>query len=137
MQRHITRMVILAALLLMFGIDAEAQWQRQYEPRNQVRFRLGIFEPAGGSEGWDEVFEGFTGRPSDLQDFIWGMDYHLRTGRNTGIFFGFSYFSGKTTSAYEDWVADDGSEIRHTSTLAPGSDCVPGGLGSPERELTS
>lgn len=118
MLRHPTRTVFLATLLLLaIGADAEAQWQRHYEPRNQVRFRLGIFEPAGGSDGWDGVFEGFTGRPSDLQDFVWGTDYLLRTGRHTSVLFGFSYFSGKTTSGYEDWAAEDGSEIRHTTRL--------------------
>ena len=118
MLRHATRTVLLATLLLLLvSADAEAQWQRQYELQNQVRFRLGIFEPAGRLEGWEGVFEGFTGRPSDLQDFVWGMDYLLRTSRNTAVLFGFSYFAGKTTSAYEDWVGDDGSEIRHTTRL--------------------
>lgn len=117
MLRHTTRTLLLATLLLFIGIDAEAQWQRQYEPRGQLRFRLGIFEPAGGSDGWDGVFEGFTGQPSDLEDFVLGMDYLWRTGRHTGVLFGFSYFAGKTTSAYEDWVNNDGSEISHTTRL--------------------
>lgn len=119
MFRHTTRTILLATLLLLLtGADAEAQWQRHYEPNGQFRFRLGLFEPAGGSEGWDSVFEGFTGQPSDLQDFVWGTDFLWRTGRHTAVLFGFSYYSGATTSAYEDWVGDDGSEIRHTTNLA-------------------
>lgn len=118
MLRHTTRAILLATLLMfMFGADARAQWQQQYEPPGQIRFRLGLFEPAGGSDGWDGVFEGYTGQPSDLQDFVLGMDYLWRTGRHTGVLFGFSYYSGSTTSGYEDWVADDGSEIRHTTRL--------------------
>lgn len=119
MKRMLTRTIPLAALLFVFtAVDAEAQWSRSYEPRSQFRFRLGLFEPAGRSDGWDEIFEGFTGQPADLQDFIWGTDYLLRTGRHTGILFGFSFYSGKTTSGYEDWVASDDSEIRHTTQLA-------------------
>jgi hypothetical protein len=118
MLRFTTRAALLgSALLILVAADAEAQWMRTYEPSNQIRFRLGIFEPAGGSDGWDAVFEGFTGRPSDLQDFVWGGDYLLRTGRHTSVQFGFSYYRGATTSAYEDWVDDNGNEIRHTTRL--------------------
>lgn len=118
MLRHTTRIILLATLLLLLiGADAEAQWQRHYEPNGQFRFRLGLFEPVGGSEGWDEVFEGFTGQPSDLRDFVWGTDFLWRTGRHTAVLFGFSYYGGATTSGYEDWVGDDGSEIRHTTSL--------------------
>ncbi len=119
MFRHTTRTILLATLLLLLaGADAEAQWQRHYEPNGQVRFRLGLFEPIGGSEGWDGVFEGFTGEPSDLRDFVWGTDFLWRTGRHTAVLFGFSYYGGATTSSYEDWVGDDGSEIRHTTSLS-------------------
>jgi hypothetical protein len=118
MIRHTARTALLAALMFLFtGADAEAQWQRLIEPSSQLRFRLGLFEPAGGSDGWNRVFEGFTGTPSDLQDFVWGMDYLWRTGHHTGVLFGFSYYAGSTTSGYQDWVDNDGSEIRHTTRL--------------------
>ncbi|MCU0302587.1 MAG: hypothetical protein MUC56_00795 [Thermoanaerobaculales bacterium] len=108
---------ISAAALLLVAADADAQWARFSEPMNQVRFRLGIFEPSGDSDGWDRVFEGFTGEPSDLQDLVWGADYLLRTSRHTGLLLGFSFMQGATTSGYTDWVASDGSEIRHTTEL--------------------
>jgi len=108
-------MLPAAALLILGAADAGAQWQRRYEPVGQVRFRLGIFEPAGGSGGWDRVFEGFTGSPSDLKDLVGGTEFLWRTGRRSGVLFGFSYYSGATTSSYEDWVAGDGSEVRHTT----------------------
>jgi hypothetical protein len=118
MFRHTSFAVLLAALIvLVVAADAGAQWQRQVEPPGQLRFRLGLFEPSGSSEGWDGVFEGFTGRPGDLQDFVWGTDYLWRTGPHTGVLFGFSYYAGSTTSGYQDWVTDDGSEIRHTTQL--------------------
>lgn len=118
MIRLTTRTALLAALLvIVVATDVEAQWHRQYEPTTQVRFRLGIFEPSGGSGGWDRVFEGFTGQPSDLQDFVWGTDFLWRTGRHTGVLVGFSYYQGKTTSSYEDWAASDGSDISHTTRL--------------------
>jgi len=118
MHRHITRSIILITTVLLFNVaTAEAQWVRSYEPRSQVRFRLGLFEPAGESAGWDRVFEGFTGQPSDLQDLIWGTDVLWMTGRNTGILFGFNYFNGKTTSSYQDWETADGRQISHTTRL--------------------
>lgn len=118
MLRHATRTILLATLLLVLAAaDAEAQWQRHSEPNGQLRFRLGLFEPAGGGDGWDAVFEGFTGQPSDLQDFVWGTDFLWRTGRHTAVLFGFSYYGGATTSGYQDWVGDDGGEIRHTTSL--------------------
>jgi hypothetical protein len=116
--KHAIRTIILTALALVFAaVDAEAQWHRHYETVGQVRFRLGIYEPAGRSDGWDGVFEGFTGSPSDLKDIVGGMDFLWRIGRSSGVLFGFSYYSGATTSGYEDWVASDGSEVRHTTRL--------------------
>jgi hypothetical protein len=108
---------LVAAAFLLVAADAEAQWARQVDPVGQVRFRLGIFEPAGGSSGWDRVFEGFTGQTSDLQDVLWGVDFLWRPGGYGSLMFGFSSYSGSTSSAYEDWVAGDGSEIRHTKRL--------------------
>ena len=115
---RITRTLLVAAIPLVFlAADAEAQWSRVVEPNGQFRFRFGLFEPTGSSDGWDGIFEGFTGQPSDLQDFVWGTDLMWRTGRNTGLLFGLSWYDGATTSAYEDWVAGDGSEVRHTTRL--------------------
>ena len=118
MLRNVVRSAALVAVAFLFvAADAEAQWVRQVDPVGQVRFRLGIFEPLGDSSGWDRVFEGFTGQTSDLQDVLWGVDFLWRPGGYGSLMFGFSSYSGSTTSAYEDWVAGDGSEIRHTKRL--------------------
>ena len=118
MSRTIARVVLLPALMIVFAAaDVEAQWMRGYESPGQLRFRLGVFEPSGRSDGWDGVFEGFTGQPSDLQDVAWGIDYLWRFGGHTGVLFGSSFYSGKSTSSYEDWVAADGSEVSHTTGL--------------------
>jgi hypothetical protein len=118
MHRYLVRSLIpLTAIVILATDSAEAQRGWQPQPVGQLRFRLGVSEPAGSSDGWDRVFEGFTGSPADLQDFVWAGDFLLSTGRRSGVLFGFSYYSGSTTSGYEDWVADDGSEIRHTTSL--------------------
>ena len=109
--------LITAACLIMLTANADAQWVRHGEPDGQIRFRLGLFEPAGGSDGWGSVFEGFTGRPADLEDFVWGADVLWRPGSFGGVLIGFSSFTGKTTSSYRDWLAADGSEIRHATRL--------------------
>jgi hypothetical protein len=116
MRRH-TLVPLIVLSIFVIAADAAAQQGWQPEPFGQLRFRFGIFEPAGGSDGWDNVFEGFTGRPADLQDFSWGMDYLWRTSRKSGVLFGFTVYAGRTTSSYEDWVADDGSEVSHTTGL--------------------
>lgn len=107
----------LVALSILAAGNAEAQWTRSWEPTMQLRFRLGLFEPAGGSAGWNAVFDGFTANPSDLQDFVWGTDLLWRTGRHTGVLLGFSYYQGTTTSAYRDWTTGDGRDIAHTTRL--------------------
>jgi len=118
MHRAIVRSALLIVIAsVMLATDAEAQWTRQYDPVGQVRFRFGIFEPAGESSGWDRVFQGFTGRPGDLQDFSWGTDLLWRPGDFGGLLFGFGSYAGTTTTGYTDWVADDGGEIRHRTRL--------------------
>ena len=118
MKRHTTRTCILVTIFALTGVaSAEAQWVRTTHPTSQLRFRFGLFEPAGDSDGWDRVFEGFTGDPADLQDFVWGSDFILYTSPHTGILFGGSYYRGRTTSAYTDWETADGYDIRHTTTL--------------------
>lgn len=118
MIRRIARIVLaIVAVALLGAVDADAQWRRSYESPGQLRFRLGLLEPTARSNGWDAVFEGFTGRASDLDDIVWGGDYLWRLGGGSGILFGGSYYRGSTTSGYEDWVAGDGSEVRHTTRL--------------------
>ena len=109
--------LVLATVLLVGAVDADAQWSRSYESLGQLRFRFGLFEPSGSSAGWDDVFEGFTGQSSDLDDMVWGGDYLWRFGGGSGVMFGGSYYRGSTRSAYRDWVAGDGSDVRHTTRL--------------------
>jgi hypothetical protein len=115
---HTARTALSIAAVALFAVaEADAQWRRSVEPTGQLRFRLGLFEPSGSSDGWDAVFEGFTGDPSDLRDTVWGTDFLWRLAPSTGLLFGTSFYDGSATSGYEDWVAADGSEIRHTTRL--------------------
>ncbi len=117
MQSIRTVVVVVAAVMGLAVAEADAQWRSTVDSAGQLRFRIGLAEPAGSSDGWNAVFEGFTGQPSDLQDVVWGADVLWRVNRDVGILFGGSFYRGSTTSSYRDWVAGDGSEVRHTTEL--------------------
>lgn len=116
MRKTLTYAVLLASMLGAAGA-AEAQGRRQSGDFGSFRIRFGLSEPRCDSLYWDEKFADFTGSCSDFQDFVWGADFVLPTGRSTGIMFGSSYYRGRTTQGYIDWVDASGNDIRHTTTL--------------------
>jgi hypothetical protein len=118
MRSLITRTVILGVLVLMGGAElADAQGNWRPGDFGSLRFRVGLFEPDGSSQYWDETFDVFTGSPGDLQDITFGADYLWRTSPHGGLMFGTSWYGGSSTQAYRDWVDTDGYDIRHTTSL--------------------
>jgi hypothetical protein len=118
MRHHPLRAALLCLIVVaVFAPDASAQGNWKPGDYGSLRFRLGLFEPDGESMYWDDKFRDFTGSPSSFEDFVWGIDYLWRTSRSSGLLFGSSFYDGKTTQAYLDWVDASGREIRHVTNL--------------------
>ena len=116
-------LAVVVVFVAMGALTAEAQGNWQPGDFGAFRFYLGLFEPNADSQYWDETFDVFSGSPSDLNDFIFGVDYLWRTSRSGGLLFGTSFYEGKATQAYLDWVDGDGRDISHLTTLSLGTYC--------------
>ena len=81
------------------------------------RFRLGFFEPDGGSEYWNESEMYFTGGAEDMGDLLGALEYVRRISSNSSVVFTAGFWDGDTDQAYRDWVDDAGYSITHTTTL--------------------
>ncbi len=112
--------VAAAVAALLAAGSVQAQWLWRPGDTASTRFRLTLFEPNGSSEAWDALYAGFSGSPSDLSDLGFGLDFRWMLGRNSGIQFGFSFSEGSSTSEYTEWVAGDGTAIRHQKSLELG-----------------
>jgi hypothetical protein len=112
--------VLVTAVAMLVAGSAGAQGNWQPGDFGAFRFYVGLFEPQGDSAYWDDAFDVFTGSPSDFEDWVFGADYLWPNSKQTGILFGSSYYQGKTTQAYLDWVDADGRDITHTTELALG-----------------
>lgn len=122
MNHHSQHLLTATALVFcsLFATGANAQGNWQPGDFGSMRFYLGVFEPRGDSQYWDETFDVFTGAPSSFEDMVFGADYLWGTSKNSGILFGVSYYDGATTQAYRDWVDDAGNDINHATTLSLG-----------------
>jgi hypothetical protein len=118
MYRNLYRVLALSiAVWTLSAATLEAQGNWNPGDFGALRFRLGLFEPHGDSQYWDDTFEVFTGSVSDFNDLVFGADYLWRTSRQGGMLFGVSFYNGKTTQFYRDWVDADGNDIGHTTNL--------------------
>ena len=118
--RHVRILALIISLLTLCAVTTEAQGNWHPGDFGAFRFYLGLFEPNADSQYWDETFDAFSGSPSDFNDFIFGVDYLWRTSRSGGLLFGTSFYEGKATQAYLDWVDGDGRDISHLTTLSLG-----------------
>ncbi len=117
-QRRIHILAFVITILTLCAVNAEAQGNWQPGDFGAVRFYLGLYEPNADSQYWDETFDVFSGSSSDFEDFIFGFDYLWRTSRNGGLLFGTSFYDGKATQAYLDWVDGDGRDVSHLTSLS-------------------
>lgn len=115
-QKH-RALVLVIAIASLWSVSAGAQGNWQPGDFGSWRFYLGTFDPNGDSQFWDDYFLDFTGSPSSFNDLVFGTDYLWCTSRSGGVLFGISFYEGKSTLAYRDWVDADGLDIGHTTTL--------------------
>lgn len=115
MRRILTHAVVLASMLGAAGA-AHAQGSWRSGDLGSFRIRMGLNQPRCESTYWDDKFADFTGSCSDFDDFVWGADYVWRIGRSSGLMLGTSYYRGRTTQAYIDWVDASGRDIAHSTT---------------------
>ncbi len=110
--------LMLFGCLLSLAPVAEAQSSWNPGDWGSIRFRLGLYEPAGDSNYWNEKFDVWTGEAEDFQDLVWGMDGLWMAAPTWGLQFGTSWYQGGTTQSYRDWVDDSGREISHRAELS-------------------
>ena len=76
--------VAVAATLIAAAQPAAAQTSRPYNAYpNTIKLRVGLFQPNGDSQYWDQREIDFTGDEDDFDDTIFGVDYtHMLTERS-------------------------------------------------------
>jgi len=112
---RVLALVIVATCLWTAGAEAQGNWQPG--EFGSWRFYMGMSEPKCDSQFWDDYFLDFNGSPSSFKDLVFGTDYLWKTSRYGGVLFGISFYDGKSTLAYRDWVDADGQDVSHTASL--------------------
>ncbi|MDH3402650.1 MAG: hypothetical protein OES32_00575 [Acidobacteriota bacterium] len=121
-KRHLFGATILGLLVAAAPALAQGSYRRASSD-NELRFRIGSFEPDGNSTYWEDSFFDFTGSTTSFEDVIVGIDYVHRVGPRWGILFSGSGYEATATQAYRDFEDAAGFDIRHDTTfeLATGS----------------
>ncbi len=122
-KRHLFAIAVLSFLLAAGPALAQANYRRASND-NEVRFRVGQFEPDGNSAYWDDTFFDFTGSTTSFEDAIAGFDFIHRVGPRWGIQFSGSGYEADAVQAYRDFEDAAGFDIRHTTTLEISSGSV-------------
>ncbi|MGH9465189.1 MAG: hypothetical protein ACRD0X_06045 [Thermoanaerobaculia bacterium] len=109
-------------LALVAGLAAAPAWAqgvgyRAYTAPNELRFRLGLFEPSGESAYWQDKQIDFTGEPEDFEDLIVGGEYLRRLGGRASLVAGASAYSTESSQFYRAFVDENGLDIVHDTLL--------------------
>lgn len=127
--RHGTfKHLLIFALLLVLALPALAQYGRSTTSRdNEIRIRVGLFEPDGDSEYWQfgEVSNPsstvFTGTPGDFEDVVLGVEYVRYWGPRLGFTLGASGWEGREDQAYLFFEDQFGGDIVHETRVEVGT----------------
>ncbi len=122
MDRRILAKLGWALLVALAAAPAGAQQgygagYRPYAAPNELRFRLGLFEPDGESRYWEEKQIDFSGAPDDFEDLIGGLEYQRRFGGRLSLVAGGSTYSSEQSQFYRDFVDENGLDIVHDTLL--------------------
>jgi opacity protein-like surface antigen len=116
--------ILVAAACAAFALAAPVPAHAQshggggyYAGDHAIRFRLGLFEPRGDLDYWNDSFDVFTGDTAEFEDVDFGVDFKLGLGSRTSILFSGNIYAGEADQAYRDFVDEFGDRIVHTTTL--------------------
>lgn len=107
---------LLTALIVLPSVPAEAGGPRGWED-NELRFRIGVFEPRGDSEYWDDKRFDFTANPSDFEDAILGVDFIRHVGDHWSVIGSLTGYESTVGSVYRDFVDARGRDIGQDTSL--------------------
>ncbi len=113
--------LVLAAAAMAAPAWAQGVGYRPYSASNELRFRLGLFEPDGESAYWQDKQVDFTGEPDDFEDLIAGIEYGRRLSARLRLILGGSTYSTETGQFYRDFVDQNGLDIAHDTRLEIGT----------------
>ncbi len=116
LKRIVTGATLFGLLAVVTPAEAQGNY-RQYGGENQLRVRVGNFEPDGESEYWDDTFFDFTGSTESFEDAVVGLDYIHRIGSRVSVMASGSGYEGESRQAYRDFVDAQGRDIRHSTFL--------------------
>lgn len=124
MRTPVLKAFALAAVLVVAAPALAGEprhYPRSAEPgyagmeRGEFRLKLGLFDPRGDSNFWDDNKDIFTGDVKDLQDALFGADVLWTINPNLSLMFEGEYFDGSTTQFYRDPSLSD---LGHESSLS-------------------
>lgn len=108
--------LVTFVLFALAAVPALAQSPRHY-PRGGggssqdfpfgFAFRVGLYEPDGESNFWDDSFDVFTGNISDFEDTSYGFDLRYAVARNVDVVATVGAFEGDAIRAYRDPFVSD------------------------------
>ena len=86
-------------------------------PGSEVQFYLGVFEPRGSSELWEENEEFLTQDVSDFDDVIGGFAFAAHLNPHLDILYGAEYYQKEIDVRYQNIFTTDGDAIRQDHRL--------------------
>lgn len=84
---------------------------------NILRFQLSALTPRGHGDYWTDKQLDFTGRPNDLEDGAFTVDYQRRVTARLAIMASASAYQGSTDQSYLRYTDSLGNDITHTTTF--------------------
>lgn len=109
--------LVLAAGLAAAPAAAQGPGYRPYYGANELRFRLGLFEPDGESAYWQDKQLDFTGEPEDFEDLIGALEYLRQLGERFDLVAGGTAYASESSQFYRDFVDENGLDIVHDTLL--------------------
>lgn len=107
----------LGSVLVVAALAAAGPASAAIGPEHSLRLRGGVFTPDGDSQYFTEAQQDFTGKVSDLEDFVGGIDYRYDFGGHVGLMISGDVYEGTWNRAYRGFEDNFGNEIQHRASL--------------------